>query len=289
MILHKATYLIFLTTFFFAGNCIGQSNKYTNIRIIRECNLDSGYKIKREKIASDFANVDAGAWGEFVNGVDVRFEAKEKQIALTFDACGGKNSSGYDSSLIAILKAQKIHATLFVTGKWIDANYYTFLRLVKDTLFEIENHGFNHKPCSLKGELAYGIQGTSDAKAAYDEIELNAIKILKITGKKPCIYRSATAFIDEACVRMANMMGYSVISYDVLSTDAMPFNSVTDIKLAVLKHVHPGAIVIMHFNHPEWNNARALEEIIAELRKQGYGFVLLKNQHLLPSKPKIKH
>jgi peptidoglycan/xylan/chitin deacetylase (PgdA/CDA1 family) len=251
--------------------------------------MDSGYTTKREKITREFAGTEAGAWGEFVAGVNVQFDTRDKLIALTFDACGGQKSSGYDSSLIAYLKAQKIHATLFVSGKWIDANYNTFHKLSKDTLFEIENHGLNHKPCSMHGETAYGIKGTTDLKAAYDEIEAGAVKIQKITGRKPGIYRSATAFIDETCARMAKKMGYSVISYDVLSTDAMPFLPAEEIKQAVVQHIHPGAIAIMHFNHPEWNTSKALSLIIPELRKQGYSFVLLKNQHLLPHKPKIKH
>ena len=282
--------LIFITLFsFFPGTCKSQQNKYSNSRIIKELNSDPNYIEKREKIISGIDTAGTGAWGEFVKGVDVCFDTDDKLVALTFDACGGPKSSGYDSLLIEILRSQKIHATLFVSGKWIDANYNFFLKLSKDSLFEIENHGLTHKPASMHGEIAYGIKGTADSRAAYDEIEANAIKIKKITGRKPCIYRSATAFIDEACVNMARKMGYSVISYNVLSGDAMPFLQAEEIKQAVLKHLHPGAIVIMHFNHPEWNSAKALSAIIPELLKQGYKFVLLKNQHLLPLKPKNRY
>jgi peptidoglycan/xylan/chitin deacetylase (PgdA/CDA1 family) len=274
---------------FFQDRCFGQSNPYSNARIINELRKDSVYKLKREGVLREFAGANAGAWGEFVKGVDVRVDTHEKLIALTFDACGGPKSSGYDSLLISFLKDQNVHATLFVTGKWIDSNYSTFLKLSKDTLFEIENHGLNHKPCSFKGESVYCIKGTSDPKSAYDEVEVNAIKILHITGRKPLIYRSATAYIDEVCVQMAGKMGYTVISYDVLSADAMPSLPAEEIKQTVLKHIHPGAIIIMHFNHPEWNTRKALEKIIPELRKQGYSFVLLRNQHLLQAKTKIKH
>jgi peptidoglycan/xylan/chitin deacetylase (PgdA/CDA1 family) len=237
----------------------------------------------------EFAGAEPGAWGEFVSGVNVRFDTQKKLIALTFDACGGQKSSGYDSVLIAFLKTKKIHATLFVTGKWIDENYNHFLELTKDSLFEIENHGLNHRPCSICGEQAYNIKGTKDAKSAYDEVEACAVKIQKISGRKPKIYRSATAYIDETCAKMVSRMGYSVISYDVISADAMPFLPAEQIQTSVLQHIHPGAIVIMHFNHPEWNTAKALTLIIPELLKQGYSFVTLKNQHLLQRKTKIMH
>jgi peptidoglycan/xylan/chitin deacetylase (PgdA/CDA1 family) len=48
----------------------------------------------------------------------------------------------------------------------------------------------------------------------------------------------------------------------------------------VLKNIKPGAIVIMHFNHPEWNTKEAIQKIIPKLRDMGYTFVLLKDFEL---------
>ena len=90
-------------------------------------------------------------------------------------------------------------------------------------MFEIENHGLNHKPCSIDGESIYGIHGTSSVEEAFDEIEANARKIEALTGHRPRFYRSATAFIDEVCVSMAARLGISVVSYQALSGDAVPF------------------------------------------------------------------
>ena len=64
-----------------------------------------------------------------------------------------QETSKYDSSLINFLKEEKIPATLFISGRWIDANYDTFIKLSKDTLFEIENHGLRHKPSQPAGIL----------------------------------------------------------------------------------------------------------------------------------------
>jgi len=278
--------VLFLCSIF--NYCYGQLNRYSNPKLIADLRSDSAYISKKHTVLNEFAGVDPGAWGEFVKGVGVRIDTREKIIALTFDACGGRNSNGYDSSLIAYLQKNKLKATLFVTGKWIDSNYKTFQKLLKDSLFEIENHGFNHKPLSVRGESVYGIKGTADAREAYDEIEMNAIKLWRITGRKPLFYRSGTAYVDEVCVNISAKMGYTVISYDVLSSDAMPALPEAEIARAVLKHAHPGAIVIMHFNHPEWNTRKALEIVIPELKKQGYSFVLLKNQRLLKSKGRPK-
>ena len=240
---------------------------------------DSSYRAEKELVSKAFEHVRPGQWGEFVKGVDEDLVTKKKIIALTFDACGNK-SNKYNSSLIEYLRQEQIPATLFVTGKWIDDNLATFAELSFDSLFELENHGFNHQPCSVDGESKYGIKGTPDVPDAFDEIEANERKMQKLTGRRPVFYRSATAFTDEACARIAAMLRVTIVSYDVLSGDAMPFLPASQITSNVIRGVRPGAIVIMHFNHPEWNGTEALTEIIPALRKMGYTFARLKDYPL---------
>lgn len=259
-----------------AINCYSQ-NKYKNKVFIEECYKDPSYIVLKEKVSKEFAHSIPGHWGEFVKGVDEDMVVQQKIIAFTFDACGGKNADGYDVELIDFLRKENIPATLFVTGKWIDANYDTFIQLSNDPLFEIENHGLNHHPCSVDGETEYGIHGTKDVPDAFDEIEANAEKITKITGRRPKFYRSATAYTDEACAKIAGQLGITIISFDVLSGDAVPFTPIDVIKKNVLDHARPGALVIMHFNRPLWNTFESMQQIVPELRKQGYTFARLKD------------
>ena len=266
--------LFFLLVFFPPAN--SQSPEYfSNGTFLRMLEGDSSYTKLKKKVVSEFVHAQPGHWGEFVKGVDEDIITKKKYIAFTFDGCGGKNGDGFDKKLIDFLNIENIPATLFVTGKWIDANFNVFLNLSKDTLFEIENHGLNHKPCSIDGESEYGIHGTSSAANAFDEIEANARKIDAITKRRPRFYRSATAFIDEACARMAGQLGITAISFQVLSGDAVPFTPIHVIEENVLKDIKPGAIIIMHFNHPEWNTYEAMRLIVPKLRKMGYKFVRL--------------
>lgn len=258
-----------------ANTNYAQKNSFKNKFFLEKLYQNQDYLALKNKVIKEFANSKPGNWGEFVKGVDEDLITNKKIIAFTFDACGGKNSNGYDSELIDFLKEEKIPATLFVTGKWIDANYSTFIELSKDPLFEIENHGLNHQPCSVDGESEYGIRGTKDIPDAIDEIEANAIKIEKIIGRKPSFYRSATAFTDEACAKIAKQLGITIISFDVLSGDAIPFTPKNSIENSVLKNVKPGAIIIMHFNHPKWNTFEALRTIVPELQKQGFTFCKL--------------
>lgn len=71
-------------------------------------------------------------WGENVSGVATKFNTQKKEIALTFDACGGSPfSRGYDKELIDFLILHKIPATLFLNAGWIEANHDTFKELKK--------------------------------------------------------------------------------------------------------------------------------------------------------------
>jgi len=251
--------------------------KYSNQTFITQLNNTIAYTNLKRKIAAEYNRSRSGHWGEFVEGVCEDLKTNQKIVALTFDACGGEKGTGYDNELIDFLRKEKIPATLFVTGRWIDAHYPEFINMAHDTLFEIENHGLNHRPCTISGRSVYGIKGTANPPEAFEEVEGNAQKIEAITGRRPHFYRSATAFIDEAGAAMVRELGMIPVSYQVLSGDASADASKATISNNVLKAVRPGAIIIMHMNHPQWNSCEALKKIVPELRKMGYRFAHLNN------------
>ena len=270
--------LLFVVYLFSVNQAFSQNpDMYSNAVFLKKLNTERSFSELKKRIIYESKNTPAGNWGEFVNGVDESINTKNRIVAFTFDACGGKHGSGCDKELIEYLHQEKIPATLFISGRWIDSQFTEFLDLSRDTLFEIENHGLNHKPCTIKGQSAYGIKGTSDIEEAFDEIEGNARKIEALTNRRPLYFRSATAFIDEASARMAMRLGITTVSYQVLSGDAVPFAPESVIEQNVLNKIKPGAIVIMHFNHPEWNTKEAMVKIVPKLRKMGYSFVRLKD------------
>jgi len=231
-------------------------------------------------VSEQFKYATPGQFGPFVKGVDEDIITNKKILALTFDACGGLHGSGYDADLINFLQKNRIPATLFITGLWIDANPDQFKALAADTLFEIENHGLTHHPCAIEGETKYGIHGTASVGQAVDEIELNARKIEKITLRKPIFYRSATATTDEACGAIAKYLGETIISYDLLSGDAVAGTPTSVIEGNLVKGAKNGAIVIMHMNHPEWNGYESLAKALPVWVKEGFTFVKLEKHPL---------
>jgi len=242
------------------------------------------YLAFKKQIVAEFGGAGAGKFGEFVKyrRKDEDKGMDQKALALTFDACGGRHS-GYNAQLIEYLRREHIPATLFVTGVWIEKNKETFAALAKDPLFEIENHGLMHRLCSTEGKTKYGVRATRDLGDVVDEIELGARKITEITGRRPVFFRSATAYTDELSLKVAKRLGMEVVSYDILSGDAMR-SSARTMARNILNGARHGAVVIMHFNHPEWAELQALEEAVPELRKRGYNFMKLEDLSPKPGK-----
>jgi peptidoglycan/xylan/chitin deacetylase (PgdA/CDA1 family) len=228
---------------------------------------------EKQRIVAAYRNEAPQEWGENVPGVKTRLDTAEPAIALTFDACGGPKGSKVDTALIEYLRSEKIRATLFVSGSWIDSNPAAFKKLAADPLFEIANHGLAHKPCSVNGKAAYGIKGTASVGELFDEIEKNGKKIEVATGRKPKFYRAGTAYCDEVAVKVAGELGYEVVNYTVLG-DAGATWPPEKIRQALLK-AEPGAIVIMHMNQPRSKTAEGLKEAIPALREKGLRFVKL--------------
>ncbi|MCL5934925.1 MAG: polysaccharide deacetylase family protein [Firmicutes bacterium] len=217
-------------------------------------------------------------WGEKVAGVKSKLDTDERVLALTFDACGGPKGSGYDSDLINFLIKEKIPATLFINSRWIDANYNTFISLVKNPLFEIGNHGFRHKPLSVNGKSVYGIKGTKDPGELVEEVLVNERKIESATGKRPKYFRPGTAYCDEVAVKIVGELGEEVVNFSVLG-DAGATYSREQVKKACLSST-PGSIILLHMNHPEKDTAEGIMMAVPELKKKGFRFVKLSDYPL---------
>lgn len=227
----------------------------------------------------EYQNVKPTQWDIVVKGVKTRLDTTDKVVALTFDACGGKGGDGYDKELIDYLIKQNVPATLFINSRWIDENRDAFLSLSKNTLFEIENHGSEHKPLSVDGKSAYDISGTKNAQGVIDEVQPNADKIYKLTGRKPLFFRSGTDYYDDVAVRIVVGLGEQAVAFSLLG-DAGATYSTAEIKNACLA-AKPGDIIIFHMNHPEKDTAEGIMEVVPALRAKGFAFVHLADYPLI--------
>jgi len=129
-----------------------------------------GYKESKASIIGKYVRCVPEQWAENVPGVKTKLDTGDNVLALTLDACGSKTDS-YDAKLINYLIKEKVQATLFINARWIDKFPDIFDKLAANPLFEIENHGLMHRPCSVNGKSIYGIKGTKNVGQVVDEIE----------------------------------------------------------------------------------------------------------------------
>jgi len=235
-------------------------------------------ELLHQQVSSRFLGRIPLLWGENVTGVGRRLATEEKVLALTLDACGTTKGMGVDAALMDFLVREQVPATLFVNARWIDANPELLKKLAANPLFEIANHGWRHKPASVTGRSIYGINGTRNVSELVDEIELNARKIETITGKRPKLYRSGTAYYDEVAVEISEQLGHHVAGFSVLG-DAGATYSAMQVRSALMKSA-PGDVILCHMNHPESGTAAGISAAVPELRRKGFSFVRMSDYPL---------
>lgn len=235
---------------------------------------DEAYRKKRDAIAAEYNGVKPKVFSQWTPGVKTRIDTTEKMAVITLDACGGRKGSGYDRELMNFLRQNNIPATLFMTSLWIDANRELAAELSRDPLFEIENHGYRHKPASVNGSVIYGRRGTGTPGDLFDEIELNALKIQSLTGRRPVFYRPGTAYFDDVAVKISYELSHIPMNFSVISGDAAGF-SAGRIERRILSQVKPGSVIIAHMNQPGKRLYPAMKRSLIKLKADGYRFVKL--------------
>ena len=252
----------------------------SKLELKRDLETVFDYAVLKSKLQAHYSTLEPKEWKNHPVGVKTKLTIadNEKVIALTLDACGGPKGSGFDQGLIEFLQREQIPATLFISGKWIDANRHEFERLSQNPLFEIGNHGLNHKPASVNGKSAYRISGTKSIEELVDEIELGARKIHMITGKRPHFYRSGTAFYDEIAISIAKDLGQTVVGFS-LNVDAGAVLSKEQVNSNLIS-AKSGDIAILHFNQPQSGNRLGVISALPELKTKGFRFVKLSQMEL---------
>ncbi|GLW75412.1 polysaccharide deacetylase [Kitasatospora phosalacinea] len=233
----------------------------------------------REQVLARCAGRVPQQWGTDLPGVARTVPGGA--LALTFDACGGPGGDGYDAALIGTLRRLRVPATLFLNARWVDANPGPAAELAADPLFEIGNHGTAHRPLSVTGRSAYGITGTADPVAAYEEVAGNRAKLADLLGRAPGWFRSGTAHYDEVAVALVEQLGERVAGFAVNGDGGATF---TPEQVArEVAAAPPGSIVISHFNHPDAGTAEGYARALPGLLDAGRRFVRLSDRTAVPS------
>ncbi|MFO0618732.1 MAG: polysaccharide deacetylase family protein [Polyangiaceae bacterium] len=213
------------------------------------------------------------AWGQTLDGVLTTFETDSPRVALTLDACGGRGGDEYDEELIDLLRAEQIPATLFLTARWIAENRGAAEALAAEPLFELENHGDHHRPCSVNGRSAYSIRGTRSLAEAIDEITEGARAIESLTGAWPRYYRPGTAYFDDVCLDAVQGLGARPMGYSVVGDAGGGFGRAEIARQ--IGSAPSGAVILVHMNKPRGSTREGLRDALPRIRARAVEFVRL--------------
>ncbi|WP_292842216.1 polysaccharide deacetylase family protein [Nostoc sp. NMS8] len=202
-----------------------------------------------------------------------KLKANEKVIALTFDdGPGPKNTA----QILEILKKNNIKATFFMIGEMVKY----FPQVAKQVAADghiIGNHTWHHWYRRM------------DVATAANEIDRTAEIIYKTTGEKTTLFRPPGGFLNNGLVEYAENEKYAVMMWSEESGDAERRSPQVPMLIKnVLKYAKPGAIVLMHDGGGNRSKSvKALPEMIAGLKAQGYRFVTI--PQLLEMQAQEKH
>lgn len=225
----------------------------------------------KPQILAEFGPLRPQEWGLHVTGV-VNNSAS-RHVALTFDACGGPGGTGCDHKLLKSLRSLNVPATLFINSRWITANRSLAAELASDPLFELANHGTLHLPLSVNGKSAYGIAGTANPAAVYEELMGNQALMHELTSVSPRFFRPGTAFYDEVAASMTRRLGMLPVNFTVNGDGGATFAPAT--VAGELAKAAAGDIVISHFNRPGAGTAEGYARALPRLLDRGVTFARL--------------
>ncbi len=181
----------------------------------------------------------------------------KKQIALTFDGAWGNEDT---ATLLDILERQEVSATFFFTGGWI-SKYPDDVKTILARGHEIGNHSENHKQMSKLSK-----------EQCKEELQIVHDKVKTLTGLDMTVFRPPFGDYNDTVIQAANELGYHVIQWDVDSLDWKDYGCDSIIHTVTNhKHLGNGSIILMH-NGAKYTKD-ALEQMIIELKNQGYEFV----------------
>ncbi|MFI5680409.1 polysaccharide deacetylase family protein [Streptomyces cellulosae] len=201
-----------------------------------------------------------------------------RTVALTFDADmtageGPRAAAGerFDNPrLIAALRALKVPATVFMTGRWAEQYPVQARSIGRDPLFEIANHSYSHY--AFTGDC-YDLPTLSQDRMRADvERAYTAFRRAGVPEPMP-YFRFPGGCYDRLALKTLTSAGVTVVQWDVVSGDAFATDA-DAVARQVLEGVRPGSVVVMHCTTSAAPvTERAVRTVVPELRRRGFRFV----------------
>ena len=184
-------------------------------------------------------------------------DTEEKKIAISFDAAWGAEDF---PKIIEVLDKHNIKTTFFMTGEWVE-KYPECVKTLVEKGHDLGNHSATHPDM------------TKLSKEAQKEQILKVHDVVKeLTGYEMELFRPPYGAYNNEVIRTCYEIGYYPIQWSVDSLDWKDL-SATEIINKVCNHkaLDNGAIILCH--NGAKHTAEALDEMLANLKNQGYEIV----------------
>ncbi|MDO4552517.1 MAG: polysaccharide deacetylase family protein [Bacillota bacterium] len=156
--------------------------------------------------------------------------------------------------LLDICREKDVTITFFVTGKWAEKNPW-LLRKMYLAGHEIQSHGYAHTLCSQ-----------ASAEKIREELEKTEEILEELLGVTPGVFAPPSGDYDAGTVELCRTLGYTLSLWSADTIDWREGSTAEVIKERILGKELDGGIVLMH---PKEETAKALPELIDEMRSRG--------------------
>lgn len=201
-------------------------------------------------------------FGVAYSGVVYELFTRDKIVALTFD--DGPHPI-YTPQILDILDQYQAKATFFMIGSRME-EYPEIVEEVSGRGHLIANHTYTH-PKNLRAESPESIK---------KEVDRCQQSIERLANQNACLFRPPRGILNQKIIKMLHKQGYTVVLWSI-SADHHDAPTPELMAARVIKHAHPGEIVLIHDGRTDlrWKDVEATRLIIENLSKQGYRFVTL--------------
>ena len=196
-------------------------------------------------------------------GVITRLPTREREVALTFDACEAIERAHLDHGITDFLVARRVPFTVFMGGRFARDNAADVRALARNDFVSIENHSWSH-PRDMRA---------LDDDRIRSEVRRAASMIESTTGRRTTLFRFPGGNADERTVGLVRALGYQVVHWRWAEGDPSPTVAADQLVAQTLARTRPGDILIFHVNGRGWHTAEALPRIVDGLAARGYRFV----------------
>ena len=177
-----------------------------------------------------------------------------KAVALTFDLCPVRGSSGYDDPLIKLLTERRIPATFFMSGRWMATHETEVRALLAVPFFEVGTHGQVHAHLPLL-----------DADQQRTEIQKPIALLERRFARRAPLFRPPYGEHDDTTVEVVRGLGLRFILWNVVSGDPDPALTPEAILTRVGQVVRNGSIIVFHANGKGQHTRGVVEDLTDRL------------------------